>query len=154
MVFFMNKKHGLNQHPLYNKWTDMKTRCYNPKSQRYKNYGGRGITICGEWLNDFHKFYDWAMRNGWSDSLTIDRIDVNAGYSPSNCRIIGMSDQARNKTNSLLIEYHGQRVLFAELCNKKGMSERKMKTIYERIHTYKWDHTRAVDTPIRLLNRS
>lgn len=81
-----NYKHGLSDSRIYNIYICMKERCYNPKSTSYENYGGRGITVCQEWLDDFMNFYNWAMENGYSDDLSIDRIDVNGNYEPSNCR--------------------------------------------------------------------
>lgn len=79
-------KHGLSKTRLYRTWNNMKQRCYNPKNPNYASYGGRGITIYQEWLDDFQRFYDWAMANGYSDELTIDRIDGTKGYFPDNCR--------------------------------------------------------------------
>ncbi len=74
----------------------MKQRCYNSKKKEYKNYGGRGIKICDEWLNDFMNFYNWAISNGYQDDLTIDRIDVNSNYYPENCRWITKTLQNKN----------------------------------------------------------
>lgn len=79
-------KHGMANHRLYNIWTNMKQRCFNANNDDYKNYGGRGITVCDEWAEDFKNFADWALANGYNDELTIDRIDNNKGYEPNNCR--------------------------------------------------------------------
>ena len=72
----------------------MKQRCYNPNSTQYQNYGGKGIAICQEWLDDFMNFYNWAMNNGYDETLTIDRIDSNENYCPKNCRWITRSDNS------------------------------------------------------------
>ena len=91
------KTHGLGYTRLYRIWADIKTRILNSKNKHYINYGGRGIDICEEWKNDFMSFYDWAMLNGYSDELSIDRIDNNGNYEPSNCRWVGDNIQARNQ---------------------------------------------------------
>lgn len=82
---------------LYRIFAGMKTRCYNENATGYKNYGGRGITICEEWLSDFWSFHDWALAHGYADGLTIDRINNDKGYSPDNCRWATRADQNRNK---------------------------------------------------------
>lgn len=78
--------HGKTKTRLYSIYKNMKQRCYNANNPKYSSYGGRGITICEEWLHDFQKFYDWSMANGYLDELTIDRIDGTKGYSPDNCQ--------------------------------------------------------------------
>ena len=90
-----NTKHGLGCTRLYSIWKNMKDRTFNPKCNYYLDYGGRGITICEEWL-DVQNFYTWAMANGYSDALSIDRIDNDGNYCPENCRWSTKSIQARN----------------------------------------------------------
>jgi hypothetical protein len=92
-----NKTHGKSNTRVHRIWKAMHTRCYNPNFKFYHHYGGRGITICDEWLHNFQAFYDWAMVNGYKDDLTIDRIDSNKGYSPHNCRWVTMAEQNKNK---------------------------------------------------------
>ena len=117
-----NYRHGLTKTRLYHTWRDMKDRCYNANKPKYKNYGFRGITVCDEWLHDFKAFYDWSIANGYNDILTIDRIDVDKGYSPDNCRWANDKTQANNKTTNHYVKY-GDRVLtVSELAEEVGLT--------------------------------
>lgn len=88
---------------IYNSWYKMVSRCTNTKNKDWRYYGGRGITVCDSWLS-YDNFYEWAMANGYNDTLTIDRIDVNGNYEPSNCRWVTRKVQARNTTRNVYIE--------------------------------------------------
>lgn len=101
--------HGKRYTRLYSVWASMKNRCYNPHEKSYRYYGGRGISICAEWLNDFAAFYEWAMSNGYDPNApkgkcTIDRIDVNGNYEPSNCRWVDMATQNKNRRKHTSLE--------------------------------------------------
>lgn len=100
-------KHGLHKTRLYNIWATMKKRCYNTKDEHYANYGGRGITVCDEWIHDFQAFYDWAMAYGYADDLTIDRINNDGNYEPSNCRWTTSKEQANNRRTTMHITVNG-----------------------------------------------
>lgn len=102
-----NTKHGLEKHPLYNTWKNIKKRCNYINASEYENYGGRGISVCEEWSNNFQSFYNWAINNGWSKELTIDRIDTNGNYCPENCRWANVETQMNNMTKNHYIEYNG-----------------------------------------------
>lgn len=114
-----------NNPRLYSIWTNMKTRCYNSNSPAYKDYGGRGITMCDEWINDFKAFYDWSMSHGYKENLTIDRINNDGNYEPSNCRWATMIEQANNKRNNLLFDG----VSFRRFCILNNLN-------YKTEHTY------------------
>ena len=95
------KKHGMTakgaRPRVYGIWEGMKQRCSNPNVERYPRYGGRGIKVCQEWADDFETFYIWAMANGYSDDLTIDRINNDGDYTPGNCRWVTIADNIRNR---------------------------------------------------------
>ena len=93
----INMTHGLSKHPLYLILNSIIQRCYNKNDKSFKIYGGRGITVCEEWKNDFKAFYDWAMGNGYKKGLSIDRIDNDGNYEPSNCRWTTNIIQSRNQ---------------------------------------------------------
>lgn len=88
-------KHGLEGTRIYHIWTGMIYRCYNEKHPRYKNYGGRGITVCDEWRDDIKAFQEWAEANGYQEELTIDRIDNNGNYEPDNCQWITLMENTK-----------------------------------------------------------
>ena len=105
MLASYNTKHGKGKCRLYGVWKNMKRRCYSPKVPQYPRYGGRGITVCDEWRNDFSAFYEWAMANGYDENAalmqcTIDRIDNDKGYSPDNCRWVDNKTQCNNRSHS------------------------------------------------------
>lgn len=102
-----NIRHGLSdKHPLYITWKNMKKRCNYSNASEYENYGGRGIRVYDEWSNDFQSFYYWAINNGWTKELTIDRIDTNGNYCPENCRWATVEVQMNNMTKNHYIQYN------------------------------------------------
>src|SRR3972149_2287926 len=105
-----NYKHGETGGRLYLIWMNMKQRCYNINNTEFINYGGRDITICPEWANDYTKFRDWAVKNGYVDSLTIDRINNDGNYEPSNCHFVTRTENNRNtmKRNPYLDDKEGE----------------------------------------------
>lgn len=102
----MNTKHNGYGTRLYNIWQGMKRRCYNIDDKDYHNYGKRGIIVCEEWRDDFANFQLWAIKNGYTNLLTIDRINNNGNYEPSNCRWISMEEQNNNKRNTRFVTYN------------------------------------------------
>ena len=106
--------HGETKTRLYQIWAGMRKRCNNQNSYNYKHYGGRGISVCSEW-DDFLAFKEWAVNNGYDDSLSIDRIDVDGDYTPLNCRWADNITQANNKRTNHKIEHNGVIYTVAEL---------------------------------------
>ena len=124
--------HGMFGTRIYHIYQNMKYRCNNPKSREYGDYGGRGIKICPEWNNQdgFLAFYKWSMENGYSDKLSIDRIDVNGDYEPTNCRWTTQLVQIRNRRNSKNYDFMGQKMNLYQISKATGISR---STLKERI---------------------
>lgn len=118
--YFINAKGKRQETRLYKIWDGIYQRCYNPKQKDYHNYGGRGIKLCDEWLLSTN-FMRWALENGYKDSLSIDRIDVNEGYSPDNCRWVDDLTQNYNKRTTKYVIYKGERFPYGLLCIIKGI---------------------------------
>jgi hypothetical protein len=98
----VNRKHGLSYHPLMRVHGGLVQRCKNKNDPGFSHYGGRGISVCLEWLADFKSFYDWAIQNGYKKGLEIDRINNDGNYEPSNCRFVTKTQNARNKRSTVL----------------------------------------------------
>ena len=118
----------------------MKERCYNPNRNSYCWYGAKGICVCDEW-DDFENFYSWSMRNGYSDELTIDRIDSNGNYCPENCRWSTDREQANNRSTNRIIEYNGESHTLEEWSKITGIAS---STIRMRLDEYKWDVKKSI----------
>lgn len=99
--------HGLVGHPLYTKWRSMKQRCFNENHNAYQNYGGRGITICDEWSDDFSNFFKWAITHDYKEGYTLDRINNDGNYEPSNCRWATAREQSYNRRNNRYLTVYG-----------------------------------------------
>lgn len=110
------KRRPPHYHRLYKIHAHMKERCYDTNNKDYHMYGGRGIKICDEWLNDVTTFYNWAMDNGYKENLTIDRTDNNDDYKPSNCTWVTKKQQARNTRRNRMITINGETKCLAEWC--------------------------------------
>lgn len=120
----VNTKHGKSRTRLYNIHQSMIARCNKPNSPTYRNYGERGIKVCEEWQgkNGFMSFIAWAETNGYSPSLTIDRIDVNGNYEPSNCRWATYEEQENNRGNNRIVNYQGKSLTLSTLAKTIGIS--------------------------------
>lgn len=123
------QKHMMSHTRLHNIWVGMKQRCNNKNNVDYANYGARGISVCDAWNNDFSTFMDWALRNGYNDCLTIERTDVNAGYSPSNCKWIPKCEQTGNRRNTVYLSVNGVTKTLVEWSKETGIP---YSTLYRR----------------------
>jgi len=112
--------HGMTKTREYNSWQSMLSRCNNPKNMQYRNYGGRGITVCDEWKNSFENFLkDMGER---PENTSLDRIDVNGNYSPNNCRWATKAEQARNKRQTIWITFDEKTQCLTDWANEIGIS--------------------------------
>lgn len=134
-------KHGHTNKRIYRTWVHMKERCENPNVREYKFYGARGIVVCDEWKNSFESFYDWAITNGYEDCLTIDRIDTNGNYEPSNCRWVTMKVQSNNRRCNHFITYKGQSKTVTQWAEERGINPR---TVFTRLNRG-WSVERALE---------
>lgn len=136
--------HGESGTILYHKWKGMFDRCYNPNAKNYKYYGSRGIAVCEEWLNSYESFRDWALSSGYTEGLSLDRIDPNKNYCPENCRWITMQAQQGNKRSNIVVTMDGITHNLAEWCE---ILDLPYKTIHARIRRG-WDAVKALKTPL------
>ena len=126
-------KHKLSHTKLWDTYYGMKSRCYDKTDKRYSDYGGRGIEICPEWLENFENFVSWSLENGFDDNLQIDRIDNDSGYSPQNCRWISIKENCRNRRSNVMIEYQGKMITLVELSEILNIP---YKTAYSKYRKY------------------
>ena len=131
---------------LYKIYYSIKTRCYNRKTYIYKYYGGKGIKICDEWLNNFNNFYQWALANNYRINFSIDRININDNYCPENCRWIPRNEQNNNKGNNLAITINNETKTLSQWCKKYHAN---YSVVLKRINVLKWEPLKALTTPVR-----
>jgi hypothetical protein len=132
----------MKQEPIYKRHPRLNTiyhgmidRCLNTNNSNFHNYGGRGIVVCLEWIRNKESFIEWALANGYHENLTIDRIDVNGGYNPGNCRWATPQQQAQNKRATKYVTYRGEQKKLFEWCELLGLD---YKTTYNRLFLCKW----------------
>lgn len=140
-----NTKHGYTGEKLHNVWRSIIDRC-----KSHKDYASRGIEICEEWL-DYVTFRKWSIDNGYSEDLTIDRIDNDGNYTPSNCRWTTMKVQCRNRRTSRTMIHNGETKTFAEWAE---VSSIPIHTLYARIDKLGWAFDKAITTPVRHMVRN
>ena len=135
--------HGLASSKLYRIYHSMLDRCYKKAQKSYSIYGGRGITVCQEWLDDFINFYNWAINSGYKENLTIDRIDVNGNYCPENCKWSTITEQSNNRRTSRYIEYQNEKHTIAEWAKIYQIPYTRF---YKRVKRG-WDMDKIINTP-------
>lgn len=127
---------------IYRIWSDMKTRCYQKSHRSYNNYGGRGITVCEEWKNSSDSFIEWAFSSGYQEHLTLDRIDTNGNYEPSNCRWITRKEQCNNTRKNVFLEYKGKKQTVSQWAEELGIKDGTLRGRLNR----GWSVERALET--------
>lgn len=132
--------------PLRTRYNHIKERCYSPNSKSYKRYGGRGIKMCDEWLNDFGAFEKWCYENGYKPELQIDRIDNDGPYAPWNCRFATNKENSQHKGSTRFFTYMGETKNLSQWCEQFGMP---YGAVLARITKYGWDFEKAITTPTR-----
>ena len=128
----------------------MKQRCYNSSRRDYPSYGGRGITVCDEWLRSYRAFENWAMESGYQDDLTLDRIEVNGPYCPGNCRWETRKAQANNRRSNRLLTMDGRTQSMQLWAEEVGMD---LSTLWRRLHNG-WPVERALTEPVHIEKRN
>lgn len=136
--------HGQSSTRLYRIWGAMIKRCHNPNAVNYSHYGGVGITVFDKWRNSFETFRNWALSNGYQEDLSIDRIDFNGNYEPSNCRWVDIKTQQNNKRNNRLLTYNGETKSLTQWSREIGVSDR---ALYKRLRRG-WSTEETLSTPL------
>lgn len=139
-------KHGGKGTRLYDIWCGMKSRCYNKNDSHYYRWGGRGIIICSAWLLDFSNFRDWAYKNGYAENLTIDRINNNGNYEPSNCRWITSAEQNNNQRTNRMITYKGKTQNMKQWSKELNINYGTLKSRLDDSH---WSVEKAFETRVK-----
>lgn len=128
---------------LYSIWSHMRQRVRDENVDRYAHYGGKGVTVCEEW-QDYEVFKSWALENGYSKELSIDRIDNDGNYEPSNCRWATLRQQMNNTSRNHFVEHNGERKTLAQWGRKLGITR---EAVHNRLYVYGWSKEQALTTP-------
>ena len=136
--------HNSSRTRLFREWQYMKRRCYNPNYKYYSYYGKKGITVCEEWKNDFVAFQQWSLSNGYSDNLTLDRINSDGNYEPSNCRWVTRKVQQNNRSSNIKITINGETKTLAQWCEIYNVPHERTRN---RIVNKGWNAIDALTTP-------
>lgn len=134
------------KNPLRSRYDHIKERCYNQNAKSYPRYGGRGIVMCDEWLNDFSAFEKWCLENGYKPELQIDRIDNDGPYAPWNCRFATNKENSQHKGSTRYYTYIGETKNLSQWCSEIGIP---FSTVCARIDRFGWSFDKAITTPVR-----
>ena len=140
----MRRTHGMSHTRLHNIWLTMRQRCEKPNCSTYHKYGAKGIRVCDEW-GSFESFRDWSLANGYTDLLTIDRIDPCGNYEPSNCRWVTQKVQQNNRSNNIYLTYKGNTHSIIEWSEIMKMP---LRILYDRYYRG-WETNRIFEQPVR-----
>lgn len=136
------RNHKEEDERLYRIWKAMQHRCYNENDEHYHHYGGKGIVVCSEWLDNFENFRKWSMEHGYHDTLTIDRIDSNQNYCPANCRWTTQKLQTNNTSRNKYLVYQGRTQTLAQWCEELGLNYGRVKA---RLNACNWSVEEAFE---------
>ena len=139
-------KHNQRHTKLYEVWKTMKQRCYNPNNKGYKNWGGRGIVVCDEWKNNYQAFYEWSMNNGYKEGLSIDRINNDGNYAPSNCRWSDKITQCNNTRQNKYFIINGVSKTIHQWCIEYNVPVNRVR---QRLYKRHWNIEKALTTPVK-----
>lgn len=142
--------HGEWTTKLWGHWSAMRRRCNTASTGNYSLYGGRGIGVCDEW-KDYLAFREWALANGYDDSLSLDRVDVNGDYCPENCRWVSAQEQSWNRRSTVYVEFEGKSQPLAKLAKRYNMDD---ELVYSRVVVLKWPVLKALTTSKRQCRRT
>lgn len=145
LVSKRSRTHGMSNSRIFYIWGGMLNRCNNPNDYHYKWYGGRGISVCPEWMQSFESFYEWSITNGYSDEMSIDRIDNDGNYEPSNCRWITHREQMHNTCRNVMLTYEGKTMCAIEWSREVGIKEGTIR--YRKKHG--WSDEKTLTTPVK-----
>lgn len=145
------KTHGQSKTRLYRIWSAIKNRCKNTNVPSYKDYGARGITVCDEWACSFKEFEKWALESGYSDELTIERIDNDKGYCPENCTWITKGEQAGHRRSCIMIEYKGKTQNLMQWCKELGLYYPR---VHDRMYAGGMSFEEAISMPVMKQKRN
>lgn len=143
--------HSMSKTRLYKTWCNMRRRCYDKNIRSYKNYGKRGICVCDEWRDSFEPFQKWANETGYTDEMTIERMDLNGNYCPENCKWIPMPEQANNRRINRNITYNGETHNLSEWCKILNL---RYPLIHNRIKKLGMTFEDAIKMPLMAKKRN